>query len=157
MLTIRSPAFAHGAAIPALHTCEGKDVSPALEFSGAPAGTKSLALIVHDPDAPDPKAPKVDWVHWILYDLPANASGLPQGVGANALPPGALPGLNDWKRAGWGGPCPPIGRHRYFFKLFALDTVLPDLGTPTRERLERSFAGHLLEQAELMGTYQKRS
>jgi Raf kinase inhibitor-like YbhB/YbcL family protein len=157
MLTIRSPAFAHGAAIPALHTCEGKDVSPALEFSGAPAGTKSLALIVHDPDAPDPKAPKVDWVHWILYNLPANASGLPQGVSENALPPGTLPGLNNWKRTGWGGPCPPIGRHRYFFKLFALDTVLPDLGTPTRERLERAFAGHVLEQAELMGTYQKRS
>jgi Raf kinase inhibitor-like YbhB/YbcL family protein len=157
MLTIRSPAFAHGAAIPALHTCEGKDVSPALEFSGASAGTKSLALIVHDPDAPDPKAPKVDWVHWILYDLPANASGLPQGVGENALPPGTLQGLNNWKRTGWGGPCPPIGRHRYFFKLFALDTVLPDLGTPTRERLERAFAGHVLEQAELMGTYQKRS
>ena len=157
MLTIRSPAFAHGAAIPALHTCEGKDVSPALEFSGAPVGTKSLALIVHDPDAPDPKAPKVDWVHWIVYDLPANASGLPQGVGEKALPPGTLPGLNNWKRAGWGGPCPPIGRHRYFFKLFALDTVLPDLGTPTRERLERAFAGHVLEQAELMGTYQKHS
>jgi Raf kinase inhibitor-like YbhB/YbcL family protein len=157
MLTIRSPAFAHGAAIPALHTCEGKDVSPALEFSGAPAGTKSLALIVHDPDAPDPKAPKVDWVHWILYDLPPNASGLPQGVGEKALPPGTLPGLNNWKRTGWGGPCPPIGRHRYFFKLFALDTALPDLGTPTRERLERAFAGHVLEQAELMGTYQKRS
>jgi Raf kinase inhibitor-like YbhB/YbcL family protein len=156
MLTIRSPAFAHGAAIPALHTCEGKDVSPPLEFSGAPAGTKSLALIVHDPDAPDPKAPKIDWVHWILYDLPANASGLPQGVGENALPPGTLPGINSWKRTGWGGPCPPIGRHRYFFKLFALDTTLPDLGTPARDRLERAFAGHVLEQAELMGTYQKR-
>jgi len=156
MLTIRSPAFAHGAAIPALHTCEGKDVSPPLEFSEAPAGTKSLALIVHDPDAPDPKAPKIDWVHWVLYDLPANASGLPQGVGENALPPGTLPGINSWKRTGWGGPCPPIGRHRYFFKLFALDTALPDLGTPTRDRLERAFAGHVLEQAELMGTYQKR-
>src|SRR5216683_3173243 len=156
MLTIRSPAFAQGAAIPALHTCEGKDVSPALEFSGAAAGTKSLALIVHDPDAPDPKAPKVDWVHWILYDLPANASGLPQGVEENALPPGTLQGLNNWKRTGWGGPCPPIGRHRYFFKLFALDTVLPDLEKPDRQRLQREMQGHLLGTGELMGTYQRR-
>lgn len=155
MLTIRSPAFAANGSIPALHTCEGKDASPALEFSGAPPGTKSLALIVHDPDAPDPKAPRTDWVHWVLYDLPADCKGLPQGVGDSALPAGALPGLNDWKRGGYGGPCPPIGRHRYFFELYALDTVLDDLGTPTRQRLERAFAGHVLAKAELIGTYQK--
>ncbi len=155
MLTIRSPAFAQGAAIPSLHTCQGKDVSPALEFSGAPKGTKSLALIVDDPDAPDPKAPKTTWVHWVLYNLPPDRRGLPQGVTESALPGGTLPGLNDWKRTGYGGPCPPIGRHRYFFKLFALDTALDDLGTPTKQRLERAFAGHVLEKAELMGTYEK--
>jgi Raf kinase inhibitor-like YbhB/YbcL family protein len=155
MLTIRSPAFAHGAAIPSLHTCQGKDVSPALEFSGAPKGTKSLALIVDDPDAPDPKAPKTTWVHWVLYNLPPDCRGLPQGVTESVLPAGTLPGLNDWKRTGYGGPCPPIGRHRYFFKLFALDAALDDLGTPTKPRLERAFAGHVLEKAELMGTYEK--
>ncbi|TMA28397.1 MAG: YbhB/YbcL family Raf kinase inhibitor-like protein [Deltaproteobacteria bacterium] len=155
MLTIRSPAFAQGATIPSLHTCQGKDLSPALEFSGAPKGTKSLALIVDDPDAPDPKAPKTTWVHWVLYNLPPDCRGLPQGVTESALPEGTLPGLNDWKRTGYGGPCPPIGRHRYFFKLFALDILLDDLGTPTRQRLERAFAGHVLEKAELMGTYEK--
>jgi Raf kinase inhibitor-like YbhB/YbcL family protein len=155
MLTIHSPAFAQGAPIPALHTCEGEDVSPALEFSGAPQGAKSLALVVHDPDAPDPKAPKMDWVHWVLYNLPADCKGLAQGVSESALPPGTLPGLNDWKRAGWGGPCPPIGRHRYFFELIALNTVLDDLGSPTRQRLERAIAGHILGKAELVGTYQK--
>jgi Raf kinase inhibitor-like YbhB/YbcL family protein len=155
MLTIRSPAFAHGAAIPALHTCEGQDVSPALEFSGAPQGAKSLALVVHDPDAPDPQAPKMDWVHWVLYNLPADCKGLPQGVSESALPAGTLPGLNDWKRTGWGGPCPPIGRHRYFFELIALNMVLDDLGSPTRQRLERALAGHVLGKAELLGTYQK--
>src|SRR5437763_14434866 len=127
MLTIRSPAFANGAEIPVRHTCEGDDVSPALEFTGAPQGAKSLALVVHDPDAPDPAAPKMDWVHWILYNLPPACKGLPQGVSEPALPPGTLPGLNDWKRAGYGGPCPPIGRHRYFFVPYALDTVLDDL------------------------------
>lgn len=155
MLTIRSPAFPHGGAIPPLHTCEGRDLSPALEFSGAPEGTRSLALIVHDPDAPDPKAPKIDWVHWVLYNLPAGCKGLPQDAGETALPPGTLPGISDFKRTGWGGPCPPIGRHRYFFVLHALDSVLPDLGTPTRQRLERALAGHVLATSELMGTYQK--
>jgi len=155
MLTIRSPAFAHGASIPSLHTCEGQDVSPALEFEGVPQGAKSLALVVHDPDAPDPNAPKMDWVHWILYNLPPATRELPQGVAESALPGGTLPGLNDWKRAGYGGPCPPIGRHRYFFVLHALDILLEDLGTPTRQRLERAIAGHLLSKAELIGTYEK--
>jgi Raf kinase inhibitor-like YbhB/YbcL family protein len=154
MLTLRSPAFSHGAGIPPLHTCEGKDTSPALEFSGAPAGTRSLALIVHDPDAPDPKAPKIDWVHWLLYNLPPDCKGLPQGVAESALPPGTQPGVSDFKRTGYGGPCPPIGRHRYFV-LHALDAVLPDLGTPARPRLERELKGHILATAELMGTYQK--
>ena len=154
-LTISSPAFANGAEIPSLHTCDGKDVSPELRFGGVPQGAKSLALVVHDPDAPDPAAPRMDWVHWVLYNLPPGTTSLPQGVRAEDLPAGALQGLNDWKRTGWGGPCPPIGRHRYFFRLFALNTVLPDLGSPNRQALQREMQGHLLGSAELMGTYQR--
>ena len=154
-LTISSPAFAHGSEIPKLHTCDGKDVSPELRFGGVPQGAKSLALIVHDPDAPDPKAPRRDWVHWILYNLPPTTAALPQGVREDELPPGTLQGLNDWKRTAWGGPCPPIGRHRYYFQLYALNTVLPDLGTPTRQRLQGEMQEHLLGTAELMGTYQR--
>lgn len=155
MLTLRSPAFSHGGAIPRLHTCEGKDLSPALEFSGAPAGTQSLALIAHDPDAPDPKAPKIDWVHWLLYDLPPDCKGLPEGVTEKELPPGTRLGTNDFRRTAYGGPCPPIGRHRYFFVLHAVDLALPDLGAPTRSRLERALEGHILATADLMGTYEK--
>jgi hypothetical protein len=153
MLAVRSSAFAHEGEIPQAHTCEGDDLSPALEFAGVPQGAKSLALVVHDPDAPDPAAPRMDWVHWVLYDLPPQCKGLPQG---GALPEGARQGVNDWKKTGYGGPCPPIGRHRYFFVLYALDTVLGDLGAPSRQKLERAFAGHLLAKAELMGTYEKR-
>jgi hypothetical protein len=154
-LTLSSPAFAPGSEIPALHTCEGRDVSPRLEWSGVPAGAKSLALIVDDPDAPDPKAPRMTWVHWVLYNLPPTASVLAEGVGAKDLPPGTLEGTNDWKRTGYGGPCPPIGRHRYFHKLYALDVVLGDLARPTKAKLEQAMKGHVLAQAELVGTYQK--
>jgi Raf kinase inhibitor-like YbhB/YbcL family protein len=119
-----------------------------------PAGTRSLVLIVDDPDAPDPAAPKMTWVHWVLYDLPSDATGLAEGV--KALPAGAREGLNDWQRTGYGGPCPPVGRHRYFHKLYALDTVLPDLGRPTKAQLEAAMKGHVLAQAQLIGTYQKR-
>ncbi|HYZ89904.1 MAG TPA: YbhB/YbcL family Raf kinase inhibitor-like protein [Myxococcales bacterium] len=154
-LTITSPAFENGAEIPALHTCDAKDVSPELRFGGVPQGAKSLVLIVHDPDAPDPAAPRMDWVHWILYNLPPGTRSLPQGVREGDLPSGTLQGLNDWKRTGWGGPCPPIGRHRYFFRLHALNAVLADLGPVTRQRLEREMQGHLLGTAELMGTYQR--
>jgi Raf kinase inhibitor-like YbhB/YbcL family protein len=155
-LTIRSSAFADGAEIPTRHTCEGADVSPALEWSGVPAGAKSLALVVDDPDAPDPAAPKTTWVHWVLYDLPPAATGLPEGVARDALPPGAREGVNDWKRMGWNGPCPPIGRHRYFFKLYALDAVLGDLGTATKAKLEAAMKGHIVGQGQVMGTYQKK-
>ena len=153
-LKLTSPAFTHEGEIPSRFTCEGEDVSPALEWSGAPPGTKSFALIVDDPDAPDPKAPKMTWVHWVLYDLPASANGLPENVGLR--PAGAHDGKNDWKRTGWGGPCPPIGRHRYFFKLYALDTALPALAAPTKAELEAAMKGHVLGEAQLVGTYQKR-
>jgi Raf kinase inhibitor-like YbhB/YbcL family protein len=154
-LKVSSSAFSPNGKIPAKYTCEGADVSPPLAWSGIPPGAKSLALIVDDPDAPDPRAPKMTWVHWVLYDLPVSAVGLPEAVQKNALPAGTREGLNDWKRTGYGGPCPPIGEHRYFFKLYALDTVLPDLGTPTKAQLEKAMQGHVLAQAELVGTYEK--
>lgn len=152
-LTIASPAFIAGGAIPAKFTCQGMDVSPALTWSGVPAGAKSLALIVDDPDAPDPAKPKMVYVHWVLYNLPADSNGLPEAM--VDLPPGGRDGTNDWGRTGYGGPCPPIGRHRYFFKLYALDSVLPDLGSPTKKELLRAMEGHLLDQVEMIGTYQK--
>jgi hypothetical protein len=154
-LTITSNSFAPDGAIPSLYTCEGKDISPPLAWSGAPAATKSFALIVDDPDAPDPAAPKTTWVHWVLYDIPPAASGLPEAVQASALPPGTREGVNDWGRTGYGGPCPPVGRHRYFHKLYALDTVLPDLKRPNKTALEKAMQGHILAQAVLIGTYQK--
>ncbi len=154
-LTLSSSSFATGAEIPKKHTCEGEDSSPALTWAGVPAATKSLALIVDDPDAPDPRAPKMTWVHWVLYNLPPTAKGLPEAVTGHGLPAGTKHGLNDWKRTGYGGPCPPIGRHRYFHKLYALDVVLPDLGRPTKARLEQAMQGHILAHAELVGTYQK--
>jgi Raf kinase inhibitor-like YbhB/YbcL family protein len=152
-LTISSDAFEHEGAIPSRFTCEGKDISPALRWSGAPAGTRSFVLIVDDPDAPDPKAPKMTWGHWVLYDLPPDATGLPEAV--SKLPAGTREGLNDWQRTGYGGPCPPIGRHRYYHKLYALDTTLGDLGTPTKAKVEAAMKGHILAEAVLMGTYQK--
>src|SRR5690348_17467172 len=125
-LKLVSGAFEQGASIPKRHTCEGEDLSPPLAWSGVPAGTRSLALVVDDPDAPDPAAPKMTWVHWVLYNLPPTATSLPAGATRATLPPGTREANNDWKAAGWRGPCPPVGKHRYFFKLYALDTVLPD-------------------------------
>lgn len=155
MMILTSTAFSHLTSIPSLYTCDGQDVSPPLEWSEVPPGTKSLALIVSDPDAPDPAAPKMTWVHWVLYNLPVDSTGLEQGVDGAGLPAGTREGVNDWHRTGYGGPCPPIGRHRYFFKLFALDAVLPDLGKPTKAALEKAMQGHVLADAELMGTYQR--
>jgi Raf kinase inhibitor-like YbhB/YbcL family protein len=154
-LTLTSTAFAHNGEIPVRYTCEGADVSPPLAWAGAPDGTRSFALIVDDPDAPDPRAPKMTWVHWVLYDIPATAGGLPEGAAVADLPPGTREGQNDWKQLGYGGPCPPIGRHRYFHKLYALDAALGDLGAPDKARLEKAMAGHVLAQAELIGTYEK--
>ena len=155
MFTLTSTAFSAGGPIPSRCTCEGPDVSPPLAWREAPAGTRSFALIVDDPDAPDPAKPKRVWVHWLLYNLPPDASELPEGASPSALPRGAREGINDAGDLGWGGPCPPIGRHRYFHRLHALDTMLPDLGEGAdRAALERAMAGHVLATAELMGTYQ---
>ena len=154
-LRITSPTFEPNGEIPRRHTCEGEDVSPALRWSGVPDGAKSLVLIVDDPDAPDPAAPRMTWVHWVLYDIPASATGLPEDVAASDLPPGTRPGRNDWKRTGYGGPCPPVGRHRYFHKLYALDTELGDLGAAGKAEVERAMRGHVLAEAQLVGTYEK--
>ena len=154
-LIIESEAFKDGEAIPKPFTCEGQDVSPPLTWSGVPANARSLVLIVDDPDAPDPRAPKMTWVHWVLYNLPAETAGLAQGVAAQDLPAGTGEGLNDWKRTGYGGPCPPVGRHRYFHKLYALDTRLEGLANPTKAQVEAAMQEHIVAQAELVGTYAK--
>ncbi len=153
--TLTSTAFADHGEIPPQYTCDGDDRSPPLAWEGVPDGTKSLALIVDDPDAPDPDAPKTTWVHWVIYNILTSETGLPEGVTAPNLPAEATEGLNDWEQVGYRGPCPPIGRHRYFHKLYALDTMLPDLDTPTKTQLESAMADHILGQATLMGTYQK--
>ena len=154
-LKITSSAFIHQAAMPSTYTCEGRNVSPPLSWEGVPADTQSLVLVVDDPDAPDPAAPKMTWVHWVLYNLPPSSTGLPEAVSSAQLPARTLEGLNDWKRTGYGGPCPPIGRHRYFHKLYALDLVLPDLAHPTKAALEAAIQGHILAQTEIIGTYQR--
>jgi Raf kinase inhibitor-like YbhB/YbcL family protein len=152
-LTLSSSAFSAGGSIPAAYTCDGQDKSPPLSWDGVPAGTRSFALIVDDPDAPDPKAPKRVWVHWVLYNLSADTRQLAEAV--TKLPPGARDGKNDGGEPGYGGPCPPIGLHRYFFKLYALDQMLPDLGTPTKAELEKVMQGHVLEKVEIIGTYER--
>lgn len=154
-LTLTSSAFEHGRPIPREYTCEGDDTSPPLGWSGAPAGTKSLALIVDDPDAPDPAKPTRVWVHWVLANLPASCTGLAVGLGGGDLPAGTIEGLNDWKKPGYGGPCPPVGRHRYFFKLYALACTLENLERPTKATLEKAMRGHVLAEAQLVGTYRK--
>jgi Raf kinase inhibitor-like YbhB/YbcL family protein len=153
-MTLESPAFKQNGHIPSKYTCEGEDVSPPLAWEDVPDGAKSLVLIVDDPDAPDPKAPKMVWVHWIVYNLPPDTESLPENAGKTRLPQGALLGFNDFKKTGYGGPCPPIGRHRYFHKLYALDIAL-DLKGATKSRIEQAMHGHVLANAELIGTYQK--
>lgn len=156
-MELHSSAFAANTDIPAIHTCEGSDESPPLAWSDVPAGTQSLALIVDDPDAPDPAAPQRTWVHWVLYNIPPDTAGLAAGQSRpQDLPPGTCEGLNDWKRTGWGGPCPPIGRHRYVHKLYALDTVLPVLQPATKAALQQAMQGHVLAQGELVGYYKKK-
>ncbi len=153
---LTSPAFKNGGEIPKKYTCQGSDISPPLKWSGIPEGTKSLVLIVDDPDAPDPKNPRMVWVHWILYNIPPDINELEEGFEKTKAAFKVEQGLNDWKRTGYGGPCPPIGRHRYFFKLYALDIVLKGLNKPTKEILEKAMDGHILSKAELIGTYEKK-
>lgn len=154
-LTLNSSDFQHQGDMPARLTCDGADLSPALMWSGAPEQAESLVLIVDDPDAPDPAAPKMTWVHWLLYNIPLSATALPEAVTQPNLPQGALIGKNDWGRNDYGGPCPPIGRHRYFYKLYALDVMLPDLKSPNKAQLEKAMQGHIIESAELIGLYQR--
>ena len=153
--TLTSSQFTDGSEIPSSYTCEGEDHSPPLGWTAPPAATHSLVLIVDDPDAPDPKAPKMTWVHWVIYNLPADIQVLEEGASPNALPPGAREGLNDWKRTGYGGPCPPIGRHRYFHKLYALDTVLEVIARPTKDTVLAAMQEHVIAEAVLIGTYEK--
>jgi Raf kinase inhibitor-like YbhB/YbcL family protein len=155
-LALSSPAFTDGGGIPSRYTCEGQDVSPSLLVSGVPPEAKSLVLIVDDPDAPDPRAPKMTWVHWVLYNLPPTTRELAEAATSAQLPAGTLEGCNDWKRTGYGGPCPPVGRHRYFHKLYALDAVLPDLHEPAKALVEQAMSGHIVAQTQLVGTYERR-
>ncbi|MBY4677099.1 YbhB/YbcL family Raf kinase inhibitor-like protein [Marinobacterium arenosum] len=155
-MTLSSTAFAQDGEIPRRYTCEGQDLSPPLQWNDVPSNAKSLLLIVDDPDAPDPAAPKMTWAHWLLYNLPPETEELPEAVTEDLLPDGAGQGLNDWQRVGYGGPCPPIGRHRYFFKLYALDKVLDGLDdAPNKAQLEAAMRIHVIAEAELVGTYQK--
>jgi Raf kinase inhibitor-like YbhB/YbcL family protein len=152
-MQLASTAFTEGGAIPAKLTCDGTNVSPPLEWRGVPAGTKSLALIADDPDASGGT-----WVHWVLYDLPPGTTDLPEDLPKSQyVAGGAKQGLNDFRHLGYGGPCPPHGKpHRYFFKLYALDAVLDLKPGATKKDLEHAMAKHMLAQAQLMGTYQRR-
>lgn len=152
---ITSSAFQPNGSIPSKYTCEGSDTSPPLEWTDAPSGAKSLALIVDDPDAPDPAKPQRTYVHWVVYNIPPGTTQLAENAAKSGLPTGAQNGSNDWKKQTYGGPCPPIGRHRYFFKLYALDAQLSGLNNPTKADLEKAMKGHIVGHAELVGTYQK--
>ncbi|WAM26906.1 YbhB/YbcL family Raf kinase inhibitor-like protein [Myxococcus sp. NMCA1] len=154
-LVLTSPRFKDGDLIPIAYTGEGEDISPPLQWTGIPAGTKSLALIVEDPDAPDPRNPQMTFSHWVVYNIPPSAQGLPEGATPDVLPEGARQGQNDFRRQNYGGPMPPVGMHRYYFRLFALDTVLPDLGRASRTQLREAMEGHIVGQAELIGLYTK--
>ncbi|MFZ3231845.1 MAG: YbhB/YbcL family Raf kinase inhibitor-like protein [Pseudobdellovibrio sp.] len=153
IFTLKSKAFANQHEIPKQYTCEGRDISPQLEWSGVPEGTKSLVLIVEDPDAPDPKAPKMIFTHWIVYNIPLSQNYLADG--AENLSSEVRFGLNDWKRSTWGGPCPPIGKHRYFYKLYAVDTILNFFTVPTKKQIEEAMNNHILGKSELVGLYEK--
>lgn len=154
-LTLLSQAFADQREIPRMYTCEGRNVSPPLEWKNAPAGTKSFALIVDDPDAPDPVAPERVFTHWVLFNIPPFINHLAEAM--PELPHGARAGKSDWNHTYWEGPCPPLGRHRYYFKLFALDTTLNFQKAPRRNDLLDAMNGHILAMAELMGFYEKQA
>lgn len=152
-MKLSSPSFENNKDIPQKYTCQGADISPQLRWSDLPEGTKSLALIVDDPDAPDPKAPKMTYVHWVLFNIPPTTDFIEEG--AKTLPNGTKEGINDWNKTGYGGPCPPIGTHRYFFKLYALNTELK-LNKPNKKDLEKAMEGHILGKTEIVGTYKKK-
>ena len=153
-MKLTSPNFEHQKDIGKKYTCDGDDVSPVLEWSDAPDGTKSFVLIVDDPDAPDPANPRMTWVHWVLYNIPADARSLAEGIPPDAaLPDGSLHGSNSWKAYGYGGPCPPSGTHRYFFKLYALDTALDVDPGLSKQALLDAIQGHILAEGRLMGTF----
>ncbi|MCX7771085.1 MAG: YbhB/YbcL family Raf kinase inhibitor-like protein [Proteobacteria bacterium] len=145
-MRITSPAFSNNTLIPKKYTCDGEDVNPPLEFHEVPANAKSLALIVDDPDAP-----MGTWVHWVLFNIPPNYKGIEE----NSVPEGAIEGINDFKKLKYGGPCPPSGTHRYFFKLYALDSLINLKGTIKKDDLERAMKGHIIEKAELIGLYSR--
>jgi Raf kinase inhibitor-like YbhB/YbcL family protein len=150
-LQITSSAFLDGAMIPGRYTCDGPDVSPDLSWSGVPDRSKSLALICDDPDAP-----VGTWVHWVLFNIPAGEKELPAEIAPEAtLPNGAKHGTNDFRRLGYGGPCPPGGTHRYFFKLYALDSVLSLESGATKDQVEEAMKGHILAEGQLMGKYKR--
>lgn len=154
---LTTQAFQPEAAIPSKYTCDGLDISPSITWSNLPEHTKSLALIVDDPDARDPDDPKMtNYVHWVLYNIPPTAEGLPENVKSDNLPIGTQQGKNDWGKTGYGGPCPPSDNHRYYFKLYALDTILPNLEQPTKAQLEKAINGHIISTTELMGTYTRK-
>jgi Raf kinase inhibitor-like YbhB/YbcL family protein len=156
MLTLTSPSFGHGDLIPRSHTSDGVNRSPPLTWDGVPAGARSLALVVEDPDAPDPAAPQRIFAHWLVFNLPPQSDGLVLAASQARLPRGAHVGRNDFGVLDYCGPAPPIGRHRYFFRLFALDTVLPaSIVEPDRATLMRALQGHIIEEAELMGVYER--
>jgi Raf kinase inhibitor-like YbhB/YbcL family protein len=151
ILTIQSSAFAEGAMIPSKHTCDGEDISPDLQWSGTPQGTQGLALICDDPDAP-----VGTWVHWVLFNIPAGLTELPAGIPPDAiLKNGTRHGKNDFRKLGYGGPCPPGGTHRYYFKLYALDTVLDLESGSTKAQLLAAMKGHILAEGQLMGKYKR--
>ncbi len=146
-LTISSPAFVNMGPIPPKYTCDGADVNPPLKWEGAPDKAKSLALIVDDPDAP-----AGTWVHWVVWNInPAD-----QGISENSVPKGAAQGINDFRKQAYGGPCPPSGTHRYFFKIYALDSVLNIQPKSSKADLEKAMKGHIISRAELVGTYKRK-
>lgn len=153
--TLTSGSFRDRDTIPTRYTCDGLDISPSLSWTSPPASAQTLVLIVDDPDAPDPTAPQTPWVHWLLYNIPPDCGGFAEGIAAKDLPPGCQQGKNDWGRTGYGGPCPPRGKHRYRYKLYALDTELPRLGNPIVATVEQAMTGHVVAQTELTGMYRR--
>ncbi|MDT8272475.1 MAG: YbhB/YbcL family Raf kinase inhibitor-like protein [Desulfomonilia bacterium] len=156
-LKLVSPAFDQGEMIPSEYTCDGSNMSPPLEISGVPAGTKSLVLICDDPDAPMPALALLTFVHWVYYNIPPEVSSLDKNIGHDERPSaGGIQGKNGYRKVGYGGPCPPFGTHRYFFRLYALDTLLDLPPGAKKKQVLKAMEGHIITQTELMGTYKKR-